>query len=234
MYEYRIKKHIGYIPMDKLKKEDIENMALTNKNDKDNPIGLTYVDMIIDLCRTIINHAIKHNLYSGIDLTKNITRYKEENARLRYLSKDEINLLLNETKKLPNKSVYMCTLLALLTGARINVITHIKIKDIDFEQKSIKLFDEKGKKNKHYYGYINDNYIDTIKEYILTITDDFNSNLYLLNGKTEVRTKYYQDNIRPILHRLFNQNLTKDDRLNKVVVHTLRHTFGSQLVINGG
>ena len=72
-----------------------------------------------------------------------------------------------------------------------------------------------------------------IKEYILTITDDFNSNLYLLNGKTEVRTKYYQDNIRPILHRLFNQNLTKDDRLNKVVVHTLRHTFGSQLVING-
>ena len=35
------------------------------------------------------------------------------------------------------------------------------------------------------------------------------------------------------MNELFNQNLEKTDTLNRVVVHTLRHTFGSQLVING-
>lgn len=31
----------------------------------------------------------------------------------------------------------------------------------------------------------------------------------------------------------FNKNIKTDDRKNKVVVHTLRHTFASHLAING-
>jgi integrase len=233
MYEYRIKKYIGHIPMDRLTKEDIENAQLSNKNDKTNPISLTYVDMIVDLIRAVINHSTTQNIYNSPDLTKSIKRYREENARLRYLSKEEINLLLETTKEHPNPNIYMCTLLCLLTGARIGVVTHIKIKDIDIENKTIKLFDEKGKKNKHYFGYINDKYVDVIKNHMLNITDNMNSNEYILNDVTVSRRRLYQDNLRPILNKLFNEDLDKDDRLNRVVVHTLRHTFGSQLVING-
>ena len=233
MYEYRIQKYIGHIPMDRLTKEDIENAQLSNKNDKTNPISLTYVDMIVDLIRAVINHSTTQNLYNSPDLTKSIKRYREENARLRYLNKDEINLLLDTTKEHPNKNVYMCTLLCLLTGARIGVVTHIKIKDIDIQNKTIKLFDEKGKKNKHYFGYINNKYVNVIEKHILNITNNMNSNEFILNDITVSRRRYYQDNIRPILNKLFNEDLDKNDRLNKVVVHTLRHTFGSQLVING-
>jgi len=37
----------------------------------------------------------------------------------------------------------------------------------------------------------------------------------------------------PILNRLFNQDLKKEDRKNRTVIHTLRHTFASHLAING-
>ncbi|WP_206442820.1 tyrosine-type recombinase/integrase [Aliarcobacter cryaerophilus] len=36
-----------------------------------------------------------------------------------------------------------------------------------------------------------------------------------------------------ILDTLFNQGIDKYDRKNKVVIHTLRHTFASHLAING-
>ena len=36
-----------------------------------------------------------------------------------------------------------------------------------------------------------------------------------------------------ILNGLFNQGIDYDDRKNKAVVHTLRHTFASHLAING-
>jgi len=36
-----------------------------------------------------------------------------------------------------------------------------------------------------------------------------------------------------VLNKLFNQGLDKNDRKNRTVIHTLRHTFASHLAING-
>ncbi|WP_415408347.1 tyrosine-type recombinase/integrase [Sulfurovum sp. CS9] len=36
-----------------------------------------------------------------------------------------------------------------------------------------------------------------------------------------------------MLNRLFNEGLDTSDRKNRVVIHTLRHTFTSHLAING-
>ena len=38
---------------------------------------------------------------------------------------------------------------------------------------------------------------------------------------------------RNILNDLFNFGIDSEDRKNKVVIHTLRHTFASHLAING-
>ena len=38
---------------------------------------------------------------------------------------------------------------------------------------------------------------------------------------------------RTILNDLFNIGINLEDRKNKVVIHTLRHTFASHLAING-
>ena len=39
--------------------------------------------------------------------------------------------------------------------------------------------------------------------------------------------------LRKILNELFNKGLDEDDRKNRVVIHTLRHTFASHLAIKG-
>jgi site-specific recombinase XerD len=36
-----------------------------------------------------------------------------------------------------------------------------------------------------------------------------------------------------VLNKLFNTDLEANDRVNRVVVHTLRHTFASHLVMRG-
>jgi site-specific recombinase XerD len=36
-----------------------------------------------------------------------------------------------------------------------------------------------------------------------------------------------------VLTKLFNVGIDADDRKNRVVIHTLRHTFASQLAIKG-
>lgn len=38
--------------------------------------------------------------------------------------------------------------------------------------------------------------------------------------------------MRMVLNNLFNQGIDTDDRKNKTVVYTLRHTFASHLAIN--
>ena len=39
--------------------------------------------------------------------------------------------------------------------------------------------------------------------------------------------------LKPTLDKLFNVGLEIDDAKNRVVIHTLRHTFASQLAIKG-
>lgn len=42
-----------------------------------------------------------------------------------------------------------------------------------------------------------------------------------------------QDRLTKIYNKFFNLGLDKNDRKNRVVTHTLRHTFASHLAING-
>lgn len=39
--------------------------------------------------------------------------------------------------------------------------------------------------------------------------------------------------MQKILNNLFNQNLDLKDRKNRVIIHTIRHIFASQLAIKG-
>ena len=38
--------------------------------------------------------------------------------------------------------------------------------------------------------------------------------------------------MRPIYNKMFNEGLAEDDYKNRVVTHTLRHTFASHLAMN--
>jgi len=107
-------------------------------------------------------------------------------------------------------------------------ILYIKKKDINLARNSVLLLDLKN--NSTYTGFLNDDVKNMLEPYLNTIkTDD-----YVLSGKiTRLSDNAMARTIRPTLNKLFNKGLAKDDRKNRVVIHTFRHTFASHLAING-
>jgi site-specific recombinase XerD len=233
IYNNRFKKAIGDIPINKVTKSDIENVILKYRTSETERLKPKTLNTMIDVIRMTYKYARLNKVYEGEDITKNIEKFKIDNARLRYLSVSEISQLLEHTKMNEDYNTYMCMLLALLTGARFNVVVNIKVKDIDLENKRIKLFDEKGAVEKYYFGYINDKYFKTIKNQV-EYAKKKKSNLILTdNSQDKDRTKFYRRRMQPIFDKLFNIDEESNETRNRVVPHTLRHTFGSQLVING-
>ncbi|MCX6722466.1 MAG: site-specific integrase [Candidatus Staskawiczbacteria bacterium] len=142
------------------------------------------------------------------------------------MTASEIKQVLDKVKN--DITFYSFALLALNTGARGRSVMNIKKSDIKEDGRvTIKDF----KNNSTYNGFLSEEVILLLK------LNDLDSNSYVVSREnrenkesdyTEL-TKYFQKNI---FHDLFNKNLAEHDIKNRVVVHTFRHTFGSQLANN--
>jgi len=155
------------------------------------------------------------------DISKFIKKFKVDNAREKFLSTSEIIRLYNEVKELPRLPLF-CRL-ALNTGGRLTTVLNIKKKDIDFENHFINLKDYKN--NSTYSAYLNDD----LEKLLVVETENLKSEDKIFDCSESTITKP----LRVILNKLFNHNLDVKDAKNRVVIHTLRHTFASHLAING-
>ncbi len=67
-------------------------------------------------------------------------------------------------------------------------------------------------------------------------TADLTLNDYIIsfdNHKIKTTSRQIQSRLKPIPDRLFNKGLDIKDSKNRIVIHSLRHTFASHLAING-
>ena len=234
-YENHIKSTIGDMDINTIKSHDIEKIM---KKRKDKLANAT-INHIIENISSIYKFAIEKGLFKGLNPTINIDKLHESNERTRFLSKEEIRLLINEVKF--NDILYLFTMLSLTTGGRFRTICSIKIKDIKLENMFIDLQDFKNQT--FYKGFIkkDEYFLEKLKEQM----KNKKPNDYLLVDETFKKTmKYISSNMSKIFKVLFNSYIDEDKskytaeelaeiRRDKVVIHTLRHTFASQLVING-
>lgn len=203
--------NIDYKEIEKIQKEKQKTHA--NKT----------VNHIITLIGTIINYAIqKEDLVIPKNPMVKIKSLKVDNQRERFLTVDEIKLLLAASKE--DYTLNLFTNIALSTGGRVATIMNIKKKDVDLHNHTINLYDFKN--GTSYKGFItNDLYI--LLENLLP----------QLKINDSIITGYAADTIqhkmKTILDELFNEGLEKNDAKNRAVTHSLRHTFASQLAING-
>ena len=224
-YNDKIAPFIGNLQLSQLTKQHAKKIQ---KHYLDEGLSPTTINHIITLISTIINYNIKNDIikdYSnplyGIELLK------ADSQRTKYLTKEDVSLLLEHTKD--DKVIHLFTLLALTTGARLNGILSIQKKDIDLVNGTIKIQDLKS--GGTYHGFIS----ERVKPLLTEAMQGLSPNGYVVNydkGK-KLDDKRIQRRLQPILNKLFNQDIEEGDRLEKTVIHTLRHTFASLLAING-
>ena len=216
-YNNHIKYFIGHKDINELSTKDIEKIKFS-KMDK---LADNYVNQLIFMISTIIRNSIKKGIFKNPNPAQHIDNIKVDNKRERYLTKSEIKELLEKLKNLPELLLF--TKLSLNTGGRLNTILSIQKKDLNLEHNSVTLTDHKNVCT--YTGY----YDDELKYYLKNNIE----NLYPNDNIIKYHQVTLSNKLRKILNELFNKGLDEDDRKNRVVIHTLRHTFASHLAIKG-
>ena len=220
--------HFENEPLTYFDKNAIDTLIDDKKKEKSKKtkriLSLQTVSNIITLLSAILHWAKDEKSYIDTVPTIKRKKLKVDNIRERYLTTDEILTLYKEikTSSLVRKRerLLLFTKLSLATGARLGSILGIKGKDINRTNKTVTI--KNFKTNNTYTAFLPDN--------VLALIPDLKPHELLIDVSD---AKQLQRPLQRILNKLFNEGLNADDRKDRVVIHTLRHTFASHLAING-
>lgn len=195
----------------------------------------------LDLVNTIYNYYNKlHYLNPIRSPAKNslVERYSIDNSRVRFLTKQEYQQLLvaienrrdytpyRNVLELRTKEMLLYVKLLTTTGIRTYSALTLRVKDFDFDNGTIQVNNHKC--NRIYTSFIH----PSIKEELEVLCKTLSQEYYIFGCKDK---PYHRSTINkrllPLMDLLFNHGVA--DRRERVVVHTLRHTFGSWLAQKG-
>ncbi len=222
-YKLHVRGVLGGKSITNIEKSDIKKFrAKLQKQD----LAPKTINGIIQLITAIINNSIKEHNLTITNPTTGIEKLKIDDKRERFLNREEMQKLI-ETVRVEGVQ-YLFVKIALTTGVRLEGLLHIQKKDIDLAHNKVTLKDLKS--NSTYTGYFG----DTLKNELQQAIKGIKANDYLIgSGSKPIPGRTMRRWLKPILDRLFNKDLDAKDAKNRVVIHTLRHTFASQLAIKG-
>lgn len=207
--------------MDQISSFDLERLKAELGKKGLSPMSTKHV---LVLFRSIVNKAIKWGEYKGENQIKGITLPVPQNERQRFLSTEEAELLLNNLKE-RSSLWHDIALLSLYTGMRASEIFNIKNHDLNFTDATVFISNPK---NKHpRYAYMTAAVKDMLQK---RATDDPDAFIFL-NRKGEQITEVSRSFERSVEALQFNKGI--QDARQKVVFHSLRHSFCSWLAIQG-
>lgn len=249
-YDNHVRPYFHTKLLTEVTEDDVKRFVAKKRSEVSFKTGRAYsaktINDMIDLLNTIYRFIIsKEKLkitspaqHTTKFKTDGVKRLKVDNARQRYLELDEIQKLYaavdnrvardNSRSDELTEDLKIFVRLALSTGARMTTLLNIRKQDINITQKQVILKDFKN--DTTYTGYLSDNAVEVLKERYEKISPM----QYIIGCKTTPKSRMPISKVlQPILNDLFNQGLAEDDTQNRVVIHTLRHTFGSLLAISG-
>ena len=167
----------------------------------------------VDDCRMILNSFFSwcvDNDYIQKNPLRGIARIKVRKNIRQALTEDELEQLRKGCKDLRDK-VILETLFS--TGCRVTELSNMKITDIDFTQRTVKVL-RKG--NKEDIVFLNPRAYNLITEYLQTRTDNIDALIYSRRTNNNLQSGGIEEVMKHIVCR---------SKLNKnVTPHVIRHT----------
>lgn len=217
--------------MNEISSFDLERMKAEMAKDDYAPGTIKHC---LALMRQIFNKAWVWGLYRGENPVRGVKMPVTQNERQRFLSLEEIDLLLQELKMNRRKNVpeeskdpilHDMALFSLHTGARAGEIFKLCGRDLDFKNGLIALVDTKNTATR--YAFMTESL-----RAMLERRRPENPNDYVFSNRNAGKITEISNSFQRVVDRLgFNKGVT--DRRYKVTFHTLRHTFCSHLAIQG-
>jgi len=215
-YNATLKKLVGSNIAEHQKKQDMVDLQATLMDMKYAPSTIAH---FMTMMSSIFQFAIDDKLINIDNPCENIKSIKFNNERDRYLTTEEIKQLKEAVSH--ELELLLFVEIALSTGARLGSIMEMSKSDIDFRNESIQI--KNFKTSDKYTGYLNPSTMELLEFHCKS----------LQRGQKlfSVARSYISYKIRGVMKELFNEGVVDD--YQKVVIHTLRHTFASHLAING-
>lgn len=174
--------------------------------------------------RQVFNHARKNDFFTGDNPVSKVKKPITDNRRVRFLTHEEADKLL-KALYLKSPEVRDMALLALQCGLRAGEIFNLTWGDIDIDKSILLLKDTKSGRNR--YAYMT----AEIKE-MLSTKQRGNKDDLVFKGRGDIKRKIISKTFDRTVKELgLNAGIT--DKRQKVVFHSLRHTYASWLVESG-
>ncbi len=212
-------------PLRAISTSDIEKLVVRPMCEAGKEPGT--VENVLRLFSAIWHRGKALGLYQGDSPTATVRRPKTDNRRVRFLSRLEAALLLDALRE-RSADAHDMALLSLLTGMRAGECASLSWADVNFEDGTIFVKDTKNTKNRHAY-----------------LTSEVRGMLErrLNDGRSDsplVFPSLKGGELNHASRRPFSQAVARiglndgvSDRRQKVVFHSMRHSFASWLVQRG-
>ncbi|HEX13362.1 MAG TPA: site-specific integrase [Desulfurella acetivorans] len=213
-------------PLSEVSQMDIEKIK---KFMADNNKSPRTIQKTLTILKHVFNVAIDFGYLAKDNPVRKVKLPKPNNMRIRFLTVDEANKFLDLAKQKDNTLYEMCVL-SLYCGLRFGEIANLHYSDIDLENERLYIRNPKNQTARVVYMP------EIIKEIMAqkksANKDSTNDSLLYLNKAGKKYDEIIRKKFNAIVNQLGLNNGISDPR-QKVVFHTLRHTFASWLAIQG-
>jgi len=231
-YENHLKDRFDEKRLDEISPFDLERMKSEMAKAESAPKTISHC---LGLVRAMFNRATEWNIYQGPNPVKKVKMPVIQNARDRFLSFEEAEMLLHELKRnvrfktgyreLEDPKLHDIALLSLHTGARASEIFNLKGLDIDFRNGLIALRDTKNTETR--YAPMTEAVREMLKRRM-----SIDPKNYIFTDEHGRKLKEVSNAFERVVDRLDLNNGVIDSR-QRVVFHTCRHSFASWLAMQG-
>ena len=220
-YRCWLKAELGKKLLKEISSFDIERIK--NKMKKAGRADAT-IRHVIGLVRHVFNKAFDWYIWEGINPCLRVKLPQSNNARSRFLTRNEAAVLLSELRKTSLQVAHVATF-ALYGGLRLSEVYNLKWADVDIANGMVNILDTKNGDCRHIF-------ITEPLQAVLNELEHGKANEFLFQTCHGRPVVWLSNTYRRVVKKLgLNDNVI--DRRQRVCFHTLRHTYASWAVMAG-